>query len=188
MNEQRPHSEPAMRPMSAMPFDEPGRQANTHTARGVALAGRRRFREAIEEFREAVRLVPDNAIARSNLAMTLARAGTLDGDQGKLAEAVEQQRIAVWLQPGSVGLHLKLASILAIADRALDALAALDEALNLDPSNAGARALRSVARLTLGDFENGWVDFDLRLRDPAHRARTSPAFRAGAAKHWRAPC
>ncbi len=174
MNDRRPDSEPAMPPTSAVPFDEPGRQANTHTARGVALAGRRRFREAIEEFREAVKLVPDNAIARSNLAMTLARAGTLDGDEDKLAEAVEQQRIAVRLQPGSVVLHHKLAAILAIADRTPDALAVLDAALNLDPGDARTRALRSVAQLTLGDFEKGWLDFDSRLHDPARRAQDIP--------------
>jgi hypothetical protein len=169
-----PVSRPATPPAIAPPCDDPGRQANTHTARGVALAGRRQIREAIEEFREAVRLVPDNAIARSNLGMTLGRAGTLDGDEGKLTEAVEQQRMAIRLQPGTVGLYLTLAAVLAIADRVSDALAVLDEALQLDPSNAKTRALRSVAMLTLGDFEKGWLDFASRMDDPAHRAQEIP--------------
>ena len=161
-------------PPVELPCDDPGRQANTHTARGVALAGRRQYREAIEEFREAVRLVPDNAIARSNLGMTLGRAGALEGDEGTLAEAVEQQRMAIQLQPGTVGLYLALAAVLAIADRVRDAMAVLDEALQLDPSNARTRALRSVAQLTLGDFETGWLDFDSRLDDPTHRALEFP--------------
>ena len=62
MENPRPLSQPATPPATALHPDDPGRQANTHTARGVALAGRRRFREAIEAFREAVSLVPDNAI------------------------------------------------------------------------------------------------------------------------------
>ncbi len=169
-----PVSCPATPATTARPCDDPGRQANTHTARGVAWAGRGQFREAIEEFREAVRLIPDNAIARSNLGMTLARAGALDGDDGKLAEAVEQQRMAIRLQPGTVGLYLSLAAALATADRVCDAPAVLDEALQLDPSNARTRALRSVALLTLGDFEKGWLDFDPRLDDPAHRALEVP--------------
>ena len=49
--------------------------------------------------------------------MTLGRAVALDGDEGKLAEAVEQQRMAVRLQPGTVALHHNLAAVLAIAGR-----------------------------------------------------------------------
>lgn len=161
---------PAGAPSIAPPREEPGSRANAHTARGAALAGRCRFPEAVAEFREALRLVPDSAIARSNLAMSLAQAGCLDGDEEKLAEAIEQQRMAVRLQPGTVGLHHTLAAVLAVADRAPEALMALDEALRLDPANARTRALRSVAQLTLGDFESGWRDFDQRLDNPALRA------------------
>jgi tetratricopeptide (TPR) repeat protein len=147
---------------------------DAHTARGVALAGRGRFPEAIAEFREAVRLIPDNAIARSNLAITLGRAGALDGDDRKLAEAIEQQRMAVRLQPGTLGLRHGLASVLAVAGRIRAALAVLDEAMQLDPGNAKTRALRSVALLTLGDFEDGWRDFEARLDDPARPGRLVP--------------
>jgi hypothetical protein len=159
---------------SAPPSDDSGRRADAHTARGVALAGRGRFPEAIAEFREALRLIPDNAIARSNLGITLGRAGALDGDDVKLAEAIEQQRTAVRLQPGTLGLHHGLASVLAVAGRVRDALAVLDEALQLDRGNAKTRALRSVALLTLGDFEKGWLDFESRLDDPARPGRFLP--------------
>ncbi len=161
-------------PASAGASEEAGRRADAYTARGVALAGRGRFAEAIEEFRAAVRLIPVNAIARSNLGITLGRAGALEGDEGKLAEAIEQQRMAVRLQPGHLGLHHSLASVLAVAGRIPDALTVLDEALQLDPSNAKTRALRSVALLTLGDFEKGWQDFESRLDDPARPGRFVP--------------
>ena len=174
MEEPRPLSRPASRPAIAPPLDDPGRRANSHTARGVAFARRHQYREAIEEFREAVRLLPDNAIALSNLGMTLGQAGALDGDEGKLDEAIALHRTAVRLQPGSVGLRHNLAAVLAIAGCIRDALAALDEALPLDPANAKTRALRSVALLTLGDFEKGWLDFESRLADPARRAHELP--------------
>ena len=174
MKEPNPLSRPAIPPASALPVNDSGRLADAQTARGVALIGRGQLSEAIAAFGEAVKLVPANAIARTNLAMTLARAGALAGDEGQLAEAVEQQRMAVRLQPGSVGPHHKLAAILAIADRVHDALAVLDEALQLDPGNANTRGLRSVAQLTLGDFANGWLDFDSRLHDPSRRAHDIP--------------
>lgn len=156
---------------------EPGQRADAHTVRAVELAGRGRFPEAIAEFRAAVRLIPDNAIARRNLAITLGRAGALAGDEGQLAEAVEQQRTAVRLQPADIGLRHGLASVLAVAGRTRDALGVLDEALTLDTNNARTRALRSVARLTLGDFENGWSDFECRLDDPARPGRLLPGLR-----------
>jgi tetratricopeptide (TPR) repeat protein len=158
----------------AQPVEDRGRLADAHTARGVALAGRGRFAEAIAEFRGAVALIPDNAIARSNLAITLGRAGALDGDEAMLAEAIELQRMAVRLQPDTVGLRHGLASVLAVAGRVRDALAVLDEALQLDSNNSKTRALRSVAQLTLGDYENGWRDFESRLDDPARTGRFVP--------------
>jgi hypothetical protein len=154
--------------------DEPARRAHAHSARGAELAGRRRFPEAIAEFREALRRLPDNAVAWSNLAMTLAQAGCLDGDEPMLAEAVEGLRTAVRLQPGAVALHQRLAAVLAVADRVPEALAVLNEALRLDPDNGRTRALRSVAQLTLGDFEGGWLDFDGRLDNPSLRAQELP--------------
>ena len=171
MEEPSRPARPAEPPAIDRPPDDAGRRANNHTARGAAMAGRRQYREAIQAFREAVRLVPENAIARCNLGMTLGRAGTLDGDEGALAEAVEQLRMAVRLQPGSVGLRQSQAAVLAIADRVEDALAVLDEALQIDPGNTQTRALRSVALLTLGDFEEGWRDFDARLDNPVNRGR-----------------
>jgi tetratricopeptide (TPR) repeat protein len=153
---------------------DPGRRADAHTTRAVALAGRGRFPEAIAEFRAAVGLIPDNAIARSNLAITLGRAGALEGDEALLAEAIEQQQTAVGLQPSTLGLRHGLASILAVAGRIREALAVLDEALPLDPGNLKTRALRSVALLTLGDFERGWPDFETRLDDPPRPGRFLP--------------
>ena len=67
--------------------------------------------------------------------------------------------------------------MLAVAGRVRDALAVLDEALPLDPGNSKTRALRSVAQLTLGDFENGWRDFECRLDDPARPGGFLPGIR-----------
>jgi hypothetical protein len=174
MNEPDRPPRPAPPTTTDRPPVDAGLRANTHTARGADLAGRRQFRAAIAEFREAVRLIPENAIARSNLAMTLARSGGLDSDEDQLAEAVEHQQMAVRLQPENVGLYHNLAAVLAIADRVDESLAVLDQALRLDPSHTRTRALRSVAMLTLGDFEAGWQDFASRLDTPANRARQVP--------------
>lgn len=169
-----PASRPAPPTAVAPPSDEPGRRANDHSARGAALARRRQYAEAIAEFREALRLVPDSAIAWSNLAMTLGQAGCVEGDEEKLAEAVQRLRTAVRLQPRAVALYHSLAAVLAVADRVPEALAVLNEALRLDPGNGRTRALRSVAQLTLGNLEDGWLDFDRRLDNPTLRVHEIP--------------
>ena len=48
--------------------------------------------EALQQYREAVRLYPDDADARYNLGVTLVQ-------QGKLAEVREQFLMALWLSP-----------------------------------------------------------------------------------------
>ncbi|MHB1557228.1 MAG: tetratricopeptide repeat protein [Isosphaeraceae bacterium] len=166
MEEPRPSPRPTILPT----LDDPAIRADCHTARGVAFASQKQFREAIEEFREAHRLLPDSVMTLSNLGMALGQAGALDGDERKLDEAVVRHQAAVRLQPGNVGLRHNVAAVLALAGRVSEALEVLDEALTLDPANARTRAHRSVALLTLGDFENGWIDFELVLADPARRA------------------
>lgn len=169
MEEPRPLPRPAIPP--PLPLDDPAIRADCHTARGVAFAGQQQFREAIEEFREAHRLLPDSVMTLSNLGMALGQAGALDGDERKLDEAVVLHRAAVRLQPGNVGLRHNVAAVLALTGRIPEALEVLDQALALDPANARTRAHRSVALLTLGDFEKGWIDFELVLADPARRAQ-----------------
>ncbi len=156
---------------SVPPIDDPGVRANAHSARGAALAGEGRFREAIQEFRAAMVLLPGNPIALNNLAMTLGRAGALESDLAQLSEAIDLLRNALRIESRAVGLHQNLAAVLALADRPADALSALEEAVPLEPSNARTLGLRSLARLTLGDYAQGWDHFDPVLGNPAARAR-----------------
>ncbi len=159
---------------SVPPIEDPGARANAHSARGARLAGEGRFREAVHEFRAALALVPGNPIALNNLAMTLGRAGALQSDRSQLSEAVDFLRGAIQIQPSAVGLYQNLAAVLALADRPVEALAALEEAVPLEPSNERTLGLRSLARLTLGDYDRGWDHFDPVLGNPAARAREIP--------------
>jgi protein O-mannosyl-transferase len=92
------------------------------TAYGVALFGERRLGEAESQLVEAVRLAPDDAVARVRL-------GGLLASQGRLTEAIEHleqaARITGRRDPQVLGV---LAAALAQQERFLPAAAAADEA------------------------------------------------------------
>ena len=67
-------------------------EVREHPARDLALAGRGLIREAIEHFREAVRLLPDKAASYTNLGVAI----FLNGD---VENAKEQFRQALRIDP-----------------------------------------------------------------------------------------
>jgi len=82
-----------------------GRRAEAHDMLGEAFAALGRKREALEEFRAALRVQPDYLNARYNLAMALA-------NFGKLEEAIENFRIVAAAYPDSARLQQQLQELM----------------------------------------------------------------------------
>lgn len=101
---------------------------------GAAYAGLRRYPEASAAFTQALALGPSPGRAQNlgNCAMML----------GDPAAAEAAFRRAVSLDPGGSDAHFSLGYALYDEKRLKDAVDELDEALRLDPANAGARTLR----------------------------------------------
>ena len=68
---------------------------------GNALAGQGKLDEAIAEYREAIRLKPDYALAHNNLGLIL-------GLQGKLDESIAEHREAIRLEPDLADAYCNL--------------------------------------------------------------------------------
>ena len=90
------------------------------------------IREAIAEFREAVRLNPGYAMAHANLGHELA-------DKGLLDEAIAAHREAVRLAPDFAPWHNSLATSLGKKRLLDEAIRELREAVRLDPRDAPTR-------------------------------------------------
>jgi tetratricopeptide (TPR) repeat protein len=71
---------------------------------GASLKREGKPEEALKQYREAVRLYPDDPAARYELGVTLAQ-------QGKLAEAREQFAITLWLSPGDADASRNLRAV-----------------------------------------------------------------------------
>jgi tetratricopeptide (TPR) repeat protein len=103
--------------------------AHGNLAQVLASAGENEA--ALEHFREAVRLRPDDAQNRLNL-------GSLLGQQGQVDEAMQQLEEAVRLDPQYAFARATLASALASTGRLPRAIEELREATRLDPNFAPA--------------------------------------------------
>jgi Flp pilus assembly protein TadD len=100
-------------------------------ALGVALAQGGRVPEAIQSFRDALRLDPDFPVAHDELGRALERSG-------RAAEAVEHYKRAVFLQPDYVAAQVDLGNALLGMGNLQDAIAHYEQALRIKPDDAEA--------------------------------------------------
>lgn len=140
---------------------------------GNLLRATRRAEEAVEAYRRAVFLRPEDGGLRGNLAMAL-------------TEAHRPGEAAVWIAQAQAGHpgDARLALIAATAEMALarpgPALAAYLRAQALarhagqPATQTQARFGEGLARLALGDWERGWPAYEARLDTPAFATAALP--------------
>jgi len=124
---------------------------------GNALHDLRRDAEAEEAFRRALSFRPNFADAALNL-------GNLLRGRERLDEAVACYRQAVQRQPENVNAWINLGYTLEDLRQMDDAVAAYESALQHDPDSPQAHLNRALARLRQEDFQNGWPEYDWRLK------------------------
>jgi len=123
--------------------------------RGNALAKLGRYVEALASYEEALALRPTDADALSNRGLALCELGRYD-------EALAQYAQALHNAPDFIHAHLKRGSTLVKLARMDEALASFARALALEPENAEANFNAALARLSLGDFAEGWRQYEYR--------------------------
>jgi tetratricopeptide (TPR) repeat protein len=111
-------------------------RAHAGLAEVFARAGR--TDEAIDQYRQALRIVPDQAEWRNNL-------GLLFTQQDKVAEAMGQFAIATKVRPDFAEAHNNLGAMHARAGQPKAAIAAYTEAIRLAPDNALAHGNLALA-------------------------------------------
>jgi tetratricopeptide (TPR) repeat protein len=128
-----------------------------HNGLGIALQGQGRRAEAEAAFREALRLRPDYGPAHSNL-------GNVLKEQDRLDEALACYREAVRVQPDSADAHNNLGLLLADLGRVEEALGCYERAVALRPEFPEVHKNRSLTWLLLGNFAQGWAEYEWRWR------------------------
>jgi Flp pilus assembly protein TadD len=136
----------------------------THALLGLLLANRSRYREALEEAREAIRLDPDTALAYYVVSLCLAHRRI--GRVGAIAEAIAAAERAIRLDPQRSGPYAQLAYLhlthpwAAFRRRHAEAaLRAAEGGLEVDPLNVPCLVLRGSALGRLGRQDEAEVAY-----------------------------
>ncbi|HMW92549.1 MAG TPA: tetratricopeptide repeat protein, partial [Candidatus Obscuribacter sp.] len=106
----------------ALPPQEAARQLNRQ---GIEFQSAGKLKEAVDCYRQAIKINPQGAGYHNNLALALK-------DLGEWNEAESEARLALRLRPGRADYHFNLGIILQRLKRLTEAEAAFNEALKLD--------------------------------------------------------
>jgi Flp pilus assembly protein TadD len=133
--------------------------APSHYNFGNACRAVGKYAEAISAYERALALSPDWPAALLNLGLALAALG-------QQPAAVTRYREALVIQPDYPEAHNNLGLALQIQGHLDQALQHFERALELAPGFANAHTNRAQLHLLLGDFAQGWAEFEWRWRLP----------------------
>jgi tetratricopeptide (TPR) repeat protein len=162
-----------------------------HFGLGNALVAQGRLPEAVAHYRDALRFKPDYAEAHSNLGGALVRQDQLEtavtcGHEalrirpdypeahnnlgsallrlGKLDEAAMHFQRALELKPTFTDAIVNLGTVRKGQRRFDEALACIDQALRQQPAQPQIHINLALLRLLLGDWEQGWAEYEWRFQ------------------------
>ena len=130
-----------------------------HVNLGNSLKAMRRYEEAADAYRAAIALRPEYAEAHSNLGLVLDL-------MNRPADALASFEAAVKFDPEIRLGYNNLALALADLDRHEEAVPYFQLARRLDPDAAEPVYNEALVQLALGNFEQGWRDYEARWRVP----------------------
>ena len=124
---------------------------------GTALQAKGDVAEAEAAFEAAVALDPGFVEAHYNL-------GLARQDQGRLDEATAAYGRALEIDPAYIIAHVNLGTALLDLGKVDDAVSCLRRAIEAAPDHAEAHHNLSLALLLQGKLEEGWAEYEWRLR------------------------
>jgi Flp pilus assembly protein TadD len=137
-----------------------------HNNLAVVLKQHGEFDLALKSFQRAIELNPTAGHCYYNLANCYSELHRLD-----LAEAAFQR--AIELEPQSYDIHNNIANVLELQGKWSQSLDHLNESLRLRPDYANSHRNRALLNLLLGNFAEGWSEYEWRWQVPGVKL---PAF------------
>ncbi|HEY1982750.1 MAG TPA: tetratricopeptide repeat protein [Xanthobacteraceae bacterium] len=125
--------------------------------RAASLKRQRRYEDALNAYEAVLALEGGNLHA-------LNECGGLHVWLGRPAAAVACYDRALAIAPRTVVLHINKGTAQVALNRLADGLASFEAALAIDPESAEGHYDASLVRLRLGDFRNGWCEYEWRWR------------------------
>ena len=123
----------------------------------AALIEQKQFDEALDVCRQALEIEPVNFTAYCNL-------GNIYKEQGQFEDAIQSYQQAINIQPNIPELHSNMGKILENSRKPNQAISAYQKALDIDPEYAEIHKNLSVPLLILGNFKQGWKEYEWRWK------------------------
>ena len=130
--------------------------AEAHNNLGNVLKDLGQPEKAVASFHKALAIKPELAEAHYNLGNALRE------DLGKPDEAYVSYLKALAIKPDYVEAHVNLGNALRDQGRLDEAVASYRKAIAIEPDCAQAKKNLGMTQLVLGDFRNGWENFEYR--------------------------
>ncbi len=148
-----------------------------HEYLGAALAAEGKMKPAMEQYRAALAIAPDNLEALNNLGTQLAQEGAGSGNNAKVDEAIDCFRKALKIDPGSKTAHYNLAVALGNKGLTQEAIDEYHKTLALDPNLADAHVNLGNTLRKGGHVDDGIAEYQkaLQLNPNYAEARASLA-------------
>jgi tetratricopeptide (TPR) repeat protein/glycosyltransferase involved in cell wall biosynthesis len=131
--------------------------AELHNNLAVALDKAQQPDDAHTHYQQAIALKPDYAEAWHNL-------GTLHQSQGRLELAIDHYQQAIALRPGYADGYNSWGSALKRLNRLHESLERYNQAIALDADHVDAHCGRAAVWLKLGQWTEGWDEYEWRWR------------------------
>jgi tetratricopeptide (TPR) repeat protein len=128
----------------------------------------KRYDEALGDYDQALALSPDHAAVITDRGVALAELDRFD-------EALAAHDQALRLGSRLFAAHVNRGNVLLKLTRVPEALACYDAALAIDPESAEVNFNAGMGRLLIGDFRNGWKQYEYRWNRKQFAAQ-SPNF------------
>lgn len=141
--------------------------ASAYNHRGAALAALGRPEEALQSYDRAIALQPDYAGAHDNRGVALM-------ELERVRDALASHERALALQPDSAQAHYHRGNALRALHRHAEAIASYRRALELEPEHASAHWNLADCLLLLGDFVQGWKEYEWRWKFAAEPRPSAP--------------
>jgi Flp pilus assembly protein TadD len=131
--------------------------AVAHYSRGNAFIDKGRTSEAIEEYRQALRIDPDYVEAHNNLGNALLLTG-------QTSQAIDHYKQALRIDHNNAQAHSNLGNALVQMQRAAEAIEHFQKALHMTPNSASAHNNLGAALAEVGRTDEAISEFKAALR------------------------
>lgn len=143
--------------------------AEAYNNLGTALTQLEKLDEAVDAYQQSLRIRPSHGETLSNLGNSLNELGRLD-------QATEVLERAIRLQPNHAEACLNLGVTLFKQRKPHEAMVRYRQALGIKPDYAAAHRNLGMTLLLVGDYEQGWPEYEWRWRCKDKFAVTPRAF------------